>query len=181
MYAYFITLIYLIVPMIPAGALFLSFAKLKFLPILGTPINEKLFGKNKTYRGFTVLPLLVGIFISLMTLLEPLFGDALLYRYSEVNPMLFGIIVGLGFAVSELPNSYFKRKLGIAPGKQPDKHKLLFIFLDSFDAAPLVILIYWLFFHVTFSFVAFSIGLSILIKIGMNNLLFILGIRKNRF
>ncbi len=167
--------------MIPAGALFLSFAKLPILPILGTPINEKLFGKNKTYRGFVLLPLFVGIFISLMSLLEPLFGGALLYRYSSTNPMLFGIILGLAFAVSELPNSYFKRKLGIPPGKQPEKHKVLFIFLDSFDAAPLVILLYWLFFHVTCSFVVFAIALAILIKIGMNNLLFLLGIRKNRF
>jgi len=181
MHAYFITLIYLIIPMIPAGAVFLSVAKFNILAILGRPVNEKLFGKNKTYRGFVILPLLVGIFVSLMPLLEPYFGDALLYRYSQCNTMVFGIILGLGFALSELPNSYFKRKLGIAPGKQPDKHKLLFIFLDSFDAAPAVIVIYWYFFNVTFSFVLFSIVLGMLIKIGMNNLLFILGIRKNRF
>jgi len=62
------------------------------MPALNRPISERLFGANKTWRG------------------------ALMMNAGTVAGV--GMLLGIANWAGELPNSFFKRRLGIPPGEQ---------------------------------------------------------------
>jgi CDP-diacylglycerol--serine O-phosphatidyltransferase len=76
---------------------------------LKRPISNRLFGKNKTWRGAVVM--FTGVFLA-TAVFWPLMPSGL-----ESWPVA-GALIGLGTVAGELPNSYLKRRLGIAPGER---------------------------------------------------------------
>jgi len=84
------------------------------LDFLGTPINKKLFGSHKTWRGL-VLGVVVGTFVFF---LQQQMNISLLslFDYSSVSITL-GILLSLGALLGDIVKSYFKRLKGINPGK----------------------------------------------------------------
>ena len=97
------------------GAVVLHAPVLRFdlLKPLKQPIDggRGWFGANKTWRGalvmFTGVVLATGVVWELMP-------DEL---QDEPWPLV-GALIGLGTVAGELPNSYLKRRLGIAPGER---------------------------------------------------------------
>lgn len=77
------------------------------------------FGANKTIRGFVVVPV----------------ATALAYALFTSMPLWSGALIGLAYVLAELPNSYLKRRLGIAPGSQARKARAVFFALDHLDSA----------------------------------------------
>jgi CDP-diglyceride synthetase len=75
------------------------------------PISTSLFGANKTYRGILCVAIgtAVGFVVIRPSLLEPTDARRL---------ALVGFCVGAAAMAAELPNSFLKRRLGIAPGSQ---------------------------------------------------------------
>jgi len=65
--------------------------------------GKRVFGKNKTYRGF-FFGLAVGITVGL--------GEWFLFDY----PILFSVLSPLGALLGDLAAAFLKRRLGIAPG-----------------------------------------------------------------
>jgi CDP-2,3-bis-(O-geranylgeranyl)-sn-glycerol synthase len=65
--------------------------------------GKRVFGKNKTYRGF-FFGLAVGITVGL--------GECFLFDY----PLLFSVLSPLGALLGDLAAAFLKRRLGIAPG-----------------------------------------------------------------
>jgi hypothetical protein len=102
------------------------------LPFLKIPVSTRLFGQNKTWRGFVFLGILNGI-------VAPFFARHILLSEAVV----IGVILGVAYMVFELPNSHFKRKMGITPGETPAKNKLLFSLLDKTDSAFGICLVYF--------------------------------------
>jgi CDP-2,3-bis-(O-geranylgeranyl)-sn-glycerol synthase len=108
--------IYLILPSYLANMFPVIFGKLH-MPF-GTPINEKLFGSHKTYRGFYAA--YIGAF--LMLLLQyyfaknGIFEDYSLLDYEKINLFLYAFIFGIGTATGDTVKSFFKRRLKKAPG-----------------------------------------------------------------
>jgi CDP-2,3-bis-(O-geranylgeranyl)-sn-glycerol synthase len=88
----------------------------KKLPFLDISISEKLFGKNKTWRGIFVA-VVVGYltFVLQKIAYSEGFTSWALIDYSDFT-VLFGAALGLGAIVGDLVKSYYKRKAGIAPG-----------------------------------------------------------------
>lgn len=92
-----------------------GFAKKLNLPG-STPINEKLFGANKTWAAYYA-----GIFGSLVTVylqrqcLE-INASLALFDYHRSDVWLIGILFGCGAVVGDHLKSFFKRRRGIAPG-----------------------------------------------------------------
>ena len=130
-----------------AGALYLQIAivfggvwhmvavKRNWLAPLCRPIAENLFGRNKTWRGLVIVPVLTAIGAVLLFPLEALWPH--LGWQSPLNGhslLLAGLCGGAGYVLAELPNSWFKRQLGIAPGETPDQHRWLFLTLDQVDS-----------------------------------------------
>jgi CDP-2,3-bis-(O-geranylgeranyl)-sn-glycerol synthase len=100
--------------------------------------GRRLLGDNKTWRGAAVMSA------------GPLLATTLLFRvggYRErlpaelraANPLLVGALLGVSTVVGELPNSFAKRQLGIAPGTQRNAALSLFDQADFVLAAWLLL------------------------------------------
>ena len=141
--------------------------------------GRRLFGENKTRRGFVVM---VPASAAAFALLAVLAGDPAalgLWPLSISGYALAGAIAGFGFMAGELPNSFVKRQLDIAPGGAPcgplacacqfafdrlDSGIGMLLALNAFAAVPwravAVVLIAVPFIHWTFSVLMFHLGLK---------------------
>lgn len=82
--------------------------------------GKRLLGDHKTVRGL-LSGILVGIAttslqVMLYTYLPPV-RTYITLDYTTINPVLFGILASLGALTGDALKSFFKRQLGIAPGK----------------------------------------------------------------
>ena len=82
--------------------------------------GRRLFGDNKTVRGFLAMVPGAGLtFFSLALMIGPGRTSDALWALSPLGYAALGIWAGLGFMLGELPNSFVKRQLDIAPGQPP--------------------------------------------------------------
>jgi hypothetical protein len=97
------------------GAVVLHAPVLRFdlLKPLKRPIDggRGWFGANKTWRG--ALMMFTGVLLATGVVWE-LMPDSL----HEESWVVVGALIGAGTVLGELPNSYLKRRLGIAPGER---------------------------------------------------------------
>ena len=100
--------------------------------------SHRIFGANKTWRGFVVMVPAAGLsFVLTHSLLQPLdtTGQSL-WPLSIANFFLLGCWAGFGFMLGELPNSFIKRQVGIAPGapaRHPVAQRICFL-VDQTDS-----------------------------------------------
>jgi CDP-2,3-bis-(O-geranylgeranyl)-sn-glycerol synthase len=94
----------------------------------GYPINIKLFGSHKTYRGFIsgIIFSLVIIFLQTYLYQYIFFKNLSLLDYNKINWITYGLLFGFGSMLGDLIKSFFKRRLGIKPGA-------MFIPFDQID------------------------------------------------
>jgi len=84
--------------------------------------GRRLFGENKTIRGFVVIvPAASAAFAVLHAMTVRLAPSiaADLWRLDTAGYAALGALAGLGFMLGELPNSFVKRQLDVAPGMAP--------------------------------------------------------------
>jgi hypothetical protein len=75
------------------------------------------FGGNKTWRG--ALAMSTGTIAATAALTRvDWFRNRLPAGLREASPLAYGALLGAGVVVGELPNSFLKRRLGIAPGER---------------------------------------------------------------
>ena len=127
--------LYLSLPLVVSGVLHMAVVRMNSLKALNHPIDARRFGANKTWRGLLVIPLTTAVGVALTQALEATLGWEPLASYRPLHPMSAGLVLGVAYALAELPNSWLKRRLGIAPGKRPERHKLFFTILDQADSA----------------------------------------------
>lgn len=119
--------LYLFSPLLFAVALSAVVHRYDLVRTLKRPIDggllfrgKRLFGDSKTWRGVAVA--VVGC-VAMVTLQRHVLGRVPSLRaiglvdYDHVHPIVFGGAMGLAAMAGELPNSFVKRQLGIAPGK----------------------------------------------------------------
>ena len=76
--------------------------------------GKRLFGANKTFKGFVVMVPAAAASFALLAGVAP--TSAGLWELSLGSYAGLGAIAGFGFMAGELPNSFVKRQLGIPPG-----------------------------------------------------------------
>lgn len=111
-------------PVIGAPIAHAPVLRFDLLPGLNRPIDggaairgRRLFGDNKTWRGAAVMS--AGVFGCATALRRSSGYRARLPRELQtLHPTVFGGALALGTVLGELPNSFLKRQLGIAPGTQ---------------------------------------------------------------
>jgi CDP-2,3-bis-(O-geranylgeranyl)-sn-glycerol synthase len=77
--------------------------------------GRRLFGDNKTARGFVVMVPATAVSFALLAAAWPA-GAHGLWPLTVAEYALLGGWAGLGFMAGELPNSFLKRQLDVAPG-----------------------------------------------------------------
>ncbi len=169
----------ILLPLMFANILHMIFIKKDYLASLRKPINRRKFGENKTYRGFVVLGFFSFLFVELYQFLNGyIFHETSIWD-SVTYPSLVGLAMGIIYCLGELPNSFLKRRIGIAPGKTSKKYKYIFIILDHIDSNVPCYLFLCLVSNLSIIYAAVFSLLTILIHFLINYLLFLSGIRKN--
>lgn len=82
--------------------------------------GKRIFGSHKTVRGFIVGILAATIIVYLQVLayqMSPILQDLIRLDYTTLDPLLFGFLSGFGALAGDAIKSFFKRQIGIAPGK----------------------------------------------------------------
>lgn len=102
--------------------------------------GRRIFGDNKTWRGALVM--LCGPVLAALALWQwGAYRDWLPDDVRAAGPLLAGALVGLGVVAGELPNSFFKRQLGIAPGsRRRTPAGIALIVYDQADFVPAIAL-----------------------------------------
>lgn len=139
----------LFAPLIVAAALSGVVLRFDWWKALRAPVDmgltfrhRRVFGDNKTVRGFVVA--IVGCVAAVeVEATLPIPPTLRLVDYAQAHPILLGTAMGSGAMLGELPNSFVKRQLGIEPGKSARGGKrVVFYVWDQLDlltgAWPLV-------------------------------------------
>jgi hypothetical protein len=126
----------LILPVLGAGLCHQLVRATRLFECARRPIDDLLFGgrlvfgRNKTLRGFIVVPIACALTFGV----EDALGASLPGELGS-SPVLGGLLVGLAYCGFELPNSFIKRRTGIAPGARAVRLRPIFFFADHLDSA----------------------------------------------
>ena len=161
-----------ILPMFMGNIMHMLIVKQDMFTSLAKPISIYLFGAGKTWRGFVVMPLIGGIF---SLLFRTVFLHATDYGWS----FAIGFILGLTYLLGELPNSYFKRKLGIGAGQSHSRYKWLQHVIDKTDSLLPMCVVYYCIttINVQMTFVLFAV--SFIIHVVFSWLLYRIRVKKS--
>lgn len=158
-------------PLIVSNILHMFVVKHNFLSPLRIPLAPVAFGNHKTYRGFLFVPIINGIFLYILNSF---------YKLNlPINSLLLGGILGLAYLLFELPNSFIKRRLGIAPGEKSKIYKKIFIIIDRCDSAFGISLVYSLILNLTFLDFFFLFSLASFIHFFFSFLLVKVGVKES--
>ena len=99
--------------------------------------GKRIFGDNKTHRGFFAAALGTAIGFAIQTFVLhrfEFFQRLELLDYSSVQPIAIGFVIGLAGMLGELPNSFIKRQIDIKPGATTSGFlSAIFYVLDQID------------------------------------------------
>lgn len=139
--------LWVFVPVLGAAALHAPVLTFDLLRPLKRPLDggatvggRRVFGDNKTWRGALVM--VTGVIAATALLsLWPWYWHHLPRGIQGAGPWVYGVLLGLGVVLGELPNSFLKRRLGVAPGAQ--RRSAGGLLLSLYDQADFVI-VAWL-------------------------------------
>ena len=141
--------LWLALPVMVAAAVQIAVIKLDWLKALKGPIDrgcrfrgERLFGDNQTWRGAVVY-----VAVTVLAILPQGYWrqpQLEYFDYSEVSLPLAGFLLGLGWVLGELPNSFLKRQIGIAPGQRGSPFFVLLDQVDSLIGCLLLLCLVWI-------------------------------------
>ncbi len=141
-----LNLLWLALSLFFAGVIESFLWKTSLFQMLNIPIQTEWFGANKKWRGLFSLPIAMVASVFLLNTIEAsipnLPQSAILF--SNLNLLEFGLLVGFIFNLSELPNSFVKRRLEIPPGNENSK---IFYFIDHMDSTYGVLILWYFYFH----------------------------------
>ncbi len=136
--------VWLTAPILIAGLVHVAVITLDLAPGLARPIDAgrrwrglPVLGSNKTWRGFLVMPIATAITIATQQALaarSPRLAAIAPLAYPAPPPWIVGAICGTAYVVAELPNSFAKRRLGIAPGMSAPRARSVQYIVDQLDS-----------------------------------------------
>lgn len=138
--------LWVFVPVLGAAALHAPVLTFDLLKPLKRPLDggatlggRRVFGDNKTWRGAIVM--LTGVLLTTALLsLWPRYWHHLPGGIQDAGPWVYGVLLGLGVVIGELPNSFLKRRLGVAPGAQ--RRSAGGLLLSLYDQADFVLAVW---------------------------------------
>lgn len=192
-----LTMYITLMPAVLAGVFNMIWCTLPVASGLKKPIDKgksladgkRVFGANKTWKGFVGMILFGMLFSVIWGLLcrqiNYLQTHNFFYR-QYTNTVLYnlatGFFVGFAYVLFELPNSFLKRRLGIKPGRMAkESYAPIFVFIDQADSLFGVVLVVALFYPMSIGFYFFYVFLGAITHILINIMLYFAKLRKNPF
>lgn len=184
-----------LMPLIFSGVANMVFCKSTLAAWANYPIDggrfladgKPLFGANKTWKGFLGMIIFTSFFqvfwLGLLSFSSSS-GKLTFYEkdYSSLEHAMIGALLGLIYVVCELPNSYLKRRLSIAPGKEAgNSWSWVFIWIDQIDSLLGCIALLALFTRMTLPLYFSYILLGGVTHLLINRGLYFFKLRKNRY
>lgn len=185
-----------LLPLILAGVANMAFCKSVVLSHWYQPIDggrlwrdgRPLFGGNKTWKGFFGMVVWTGTFQLVFALIAEVFPSLACLSLLEgaglgvLGQTLFGCGLGLAYVLAELPNSFMKRRLAVAPGQASRAwYGHLLTFFDQVDSLFACVGLLALYYPMTVGFYLFYVVLGGLTHLVINAILYACKLRKTRF
>jgi hypothetical protein len=136
--------VWLTAPILIAGLVHVAVITRDIAPALARPIDagrrwrgHPLLGRNKTWRGFVVMPAAAAITIAAQQALatrSPHIAGLAPLKHAAPPAGVVGAICGAAYVLAELPNSFVKRRLGIAPGRSTPRARAVQYVVDQLDS-----------------------------------------------
>lgn len=128
-------------PIIFAHGLHMIAVKYRVLTFLNMPVDmglhiqgRRVFGESKTFRGLILFPLftiLGNYLLYALVSVSPFVERLNLLDFDSHTPLFYGLLAGGVFCLSELPNSFLKRRVGIPEGMAGTRLNILIDHLNS--------------------------------------------------
>lgn len=164
-----------IVPVLTAGSVLMYFHHRQLFPKLDYPLDfgltwrgNRLFGDNKTALGPIIMITVGGLTAVLVGQLPQL-----------VQNLELGMLLGLGYSLGELPNSFIKRQLSVAPGEHlSHAGRYLFYVIDQTDSALMVSLLLFIRYHFNGHLVLTIFLLGVAVHLCFDWLMYLIGYKQ---
>lgn len=178
--------LYLILPLLVAGAVHAPVIKRNLLPGLARPLDfgrsyrgTRVFGENKTWRGVLLMSAVAVAVVFGQSLAYPYepFRSLSIVDYSETRWLALGLALGVSYSLSELPNSFLKRRLGIPPGGVSRSRAAVQYVADQADSAIGGTLALALFIGLGWD-LALVFALGFLLHVAMDQLFFLFAVKR---
>lgn len=183
--------LWLLAPLLGAAGLHGLILKYDWFALLREPVDHgimyrgrPLFGANKTWRGVAAVAAGCAIILGLQT--DWLHGYQTvrrfeLFDYGAVNGWLLGLWVGILAELSELPNSFAKRRCGVAPGQSASGVPgVVFLVWDQLDLLLGLWIAYALVVDVTLQRVLISVLALLIVHPAITLVGYLAGMRRTR-
>lgn len=178
-------LVFAIPPAI-AAILHMVVVKINLFPALKYPLDcyktintKRLFGNSKTFRGVVfmiVFSIIASYFLFWLTNISYEINRLNIIDFGSYSPLIIGAAFGAGYVLAELPNSFFKRMIGIEEGK---RGSFINVMIDQADSPIGCMLAVWAFSDMSLElFIAGSV-FYLFLHMFFNVLLYLVGLRKN--
>ena len=171
--------VYLIAPLLVAGAVHAPVIKRNLLAVLARPLDfgwtfrdQPILGAHKTWRGLLLMSAVAALvaFVQAQLYELPTFQRLSLLDYSETSWLVLGLALGLSYSLSELPNSFVKRRLGIPPGEASTRRTVVQYVVDQADSAIGGTLVLALFLGFRWSLLLLVFAVGFLLHVVMDQL-----------
>lgn len=151
-------ILYVIAPLVAAGVVHAVVIHRDLVPRLARPIDggrmlydRPIFGSTKTWRGVIVMIVATMAATGAQRLLEHVDAIGHFAPLHASGWAILGFSMALGYILGELPNSFVKRRLGIAPGARSRTASAIQYVIDQADSAVAVAIVLGFFSEVSAS------------------------------
>lgn len=189
MYPPLATALWIVAPIALAGLTHVVVIKLGGLQSLAAlPLDFKitlqgrrLFGDNKTLRGLVVMVTATAGWVAAFEWLAACchWPVGLSVPYEKAHPFLWGALAGAGYVAGELPNSFVKRRLGIAAGAAAPAGiaRAAFWTVDQVDSVAGVLVFLYPVWQPSWAVVLCLLGVTLLVHPAVALVMFCLGLK----
>jgi hypothetical protein len=181
---------WLVLPVVLGGMGHVAVLKTDALSALAVPIDagarwggRRVFGANKTWRGVVLMTGLTALASGTQAAVarRNRWTSALqVMQSARVNAWLSGAVCGLTYCLAELPNSFVKRQLGIAPGARATRSSRLQYVVDQADSVAGCLLALRLLYRAAADELITAFALGLTIHIGIDQLIYAIGVKSRR-
>lgn len=187
-------LAYFLLPVVLGGICNMVYVRLPWVRRWNAPMDgrrragdgKRLLGDHKTWQGFGGMIVLTALWMTFFVFIDRRFDWV--HGYAVVNlrlwafpqeALLNGALWGLGYVLFELPNSYIKRRLDIAPGRKGrGAVGLMFLFIDQADSVVGCLVSMCFFYRPGWAEVLTIFVMGVGIHYVVNILLFLVGLKR---